>query len=191
MLNVAAARFGAQSQLFRLTYPAGSTTRLTNDPNDYAGISLTSDRSSLVTARRDARMDVWVGDGGAAAGTDVVQRAPVSSGGVAWSGERLLYGGLVGGRPAILRVTPGEGTSEEVLVDAALAGGHERWQYDRVRLGIQQRPKPLDRGCQRSPDRPTGALQPWLCSAVVTPNDRSVLYRSAAGGTCVNLDGAD
>ena len=99
-------------------------------------------------------------------------------GGLAWSGDRLLYSGRVGGRPAILRVTPGEGTSEEVLVDAALAGGHERWQYDCVRLDIQRRPQPLDRGCQRSPDHPTCARRHWLGRCVVTPNDRSVLYRS-------------
>jgi hypothetical protein len=37
-LNMAA-QAGAQSPLFRLTYPAGTATRLTNDPNDYAGIS--------------------------------------------------------------------------------------------------------------------------------------------------------
>jgi Tol biopolymer transport system component len=49
VLNVAAALYGAQSQLFRVTYPTDFTTRLTNDPNDYAGISLTSDRSSLVS----------------------------------------------------------------------------------------------------------------------------------------------
>ena len=38
---------------------------------------------------------------------------------LAWSGDRLLYGGVVGGRPAHPRVTPGEGTPEEVVLDAA------------------------------------------------------------------------
>ena len=64
-------------QLFRQPYPAGPPSRLTNDPNDYVGVSLSGDRRRLVTARRDARMDLWVGDGGAATGTDVVQRVPV------------------------------------------------------------------------------------------------------------------
>ena len=71
------AQLGAPNQLIRQPYPAGPLSRLTNDPNDYVGISLSGDRRRLVTGRRDARMDLWVGDGGAATGTDVVQRVPV------------------------------------------------------------------------------------------------------------------
>ena len=85
------AQLGAPNQLIRQPYPAGPLSRLTNDPNDYVGISLSGDRRRLVTARRDARMDLWVGDGGAATGTDVVQRVPVSVERVAWAGDRLLY----------------------------------------------------------------------------------------------------
>ena len=53
-------------------------------------------------------------------------------------------------------------------------------------------PKParsVDGGCQRSPDR---QLVPSVTAAqvVVTPDDRSVLYTSLAGGTGVDLDGA-
>ena len=70
------AQLGAPNQLIRQPYPAGPLSRLTNDPNDYVGISLSGDRRRLVTGRRDARMDLWVGDGGAATGTDVVQRVP-------------------------------------------------------------------------------------------------------------------
>ena len=169
----------APGQLFRLTYPAGSITRLTNDPNHYAGISLTDDRSSLVTARRDARMDVWVGDGGAATGTDVVPRVPVSVPGLAWAADQLLYSGFVGGRPAILRVIPGEGRPEEVLiVDAVLpaatsdggtivfvstSGG--LWTADASGRRITQL-------------APTGSD-----SAIVIANDRFVLYRSIVGGS--------
>ena len=96
-------QLGAPNQLFRLPYPAGPLSRLTNDPNDYVGVSLSGDRRDLVTGRRDARMDVWVGDGGGATGSDVVQRVPISIERLAWSGEQLLYGAVVGGRPAILR----------------------------------------------------------------------------------------
>ena len=63
------AQIGSPSQLFRLPYPAGPLSRLTNDANDYVGASLTSDGSGLVTGRRDWRMDVWVGDGGGGDGS--------------------------------------------------------------------------------------------------------------------------
>jgi hypothetical protein len=33
-------QLGGQNQLFRLPYPAGQITRITNDPNDYVGASL-------------------------------------------------------------------------------------------------------------------------------------------------------
>ena len=64
-------------------------------------------------------MDLWVGDGGAMTGADVVQRVPVHDfERVAWAGDRLLYAGVVGGKPAILRVTPGQNTPEDVVLEA-------------------------------------------------------------------------
>ena len=44
------AQLGAPNQLIRQPYPAGPLSRLTNDPNDYVGISLSGDRRRLVTA---------------------------------------------------------------------------------------------------------------------------------------------
>jgi hypothetical protein len=86
--------------LIRQPYPAGPLSRLTNDPNDYVGISLSGDRRRLVTGRRDARMDLWVGDGGRRPGADVVQRVPVQRfERVAWAGDRLLYASVVGESP--------------------------------------------------------------------------------------------
>ena len=72
------AQIGSPNQLFRLPYPSGQLTRLTNDPNDYIGVSLTSDGRSLVTGRQDARSDIWIGDGGASTGTEAVPPTPAS-----------------------------------------------------------------------------------------------------------------
>ena len=64
-------------------------------------------------------MDLWVGDGEAATGADVVQRVPISSSNVSrGQAIALLYGGVVGGKPAILRVTPGQNTPEDVVLEA-------------------------------------------------------------------------
>ena len=95
---------GSPSQLYRLPYPGGQQSRLTNDPNDYIGVSVSRDSRALVTSRRDARLDLWVSDAGGTIGTEVVRRAPLSIERLAWSGDRLLYGSVTGGRPAILRV---------------------------------------------------------------------------------------
>ena len=67
--------FGALVQLWRLSYPRGELTRLTNDLSSYGGVSLTADRTTLVTGRTDANVSIWVGDGDAANGTEAVPQA--------------------------------------------------------------------------------------------------------------------
>jgi Tol biopolymer transport system component len=182
--------FGNPSQLFRLRFPDGSLSRLTNDPNDYVGASLSGDGRALVTGRREGRMDIWVGDAAAISGTELVRRTPISIPRVAWSGERLLYGTVVGGRPAILRTSPDRDSSEEVILDAvapevtsdgrtlvfqATGGGLELWTAD------------------ASGRRIAMLAAPVAASHVVTRDDRSVIYLSTAGGSLslwqVSVDG--
>ncbi|HYN09625.1 MAG TPA: protein kinase [Vicinamibacterales bacterium] len=174
------------NQLFRLPYPAGPLARLTNDPNDYVGASLSGDGSWLVTARRDVRMDVWVGDGGGATGTEVVRRAPIRGerlADVAWSGHQLLYGTVVSGRPAILRVTPGQDTSEEVVLDALTPGVTSDGRT--IVFVSSSTDSFLDLWTAEANGRRVAKLVPSVTAeqVVVTPDDRSVIYISIVGGT--------
>jgi serine/threonine protein kinase len=177
-----AAQIGAPNQMFRVAYPSGTVSRLTNDPNDYIGANVTGDRRDLITGRRDARMDVWVGDGKGVAGTTVAQRVPVSIERLAWSGNRLLYAGVVGGRPAVLRLTPGDNRSEEVLLDAvspaATADG-------RMVFIAASQDNFLELWSADPNGRRIAKLAPEVTAAqvVVTPDDRFVLYTTLAGGT--------
>jgi eukaryotic-like serine/threonine-protein kinase len=50
------------SQVWRISYPDGHLTRLTNDLTDYVGVSLSRDRTKLVTMRAIMRGDLWIGD---------------------------------------------------------------------------------------------------------------------------------
>ncbi len=59
-------------QLWRLSYPDGRISRMTNDVNDYQGVGLTAQRESLVTVRSETRRSLWVGDSSAKAGTEIV-----------------------------------------------------------------------------------------------------------------------
>ena len=178
------AQLGAPNQLIRQPYPAGPLSRLTNDPNDYVGISLSGDRRRLVTGRRDARMDLWVGDGGAATGTDVVQRVPVpmSVERVAWAGDRLLYGGVVGGKPAILRVTPGQNTPEDVVLEALAPAATSD---GRTIVFVSSTDNTLDLWTADANGRRKTRLVPSVTAeqVAVTPDDRFVLFTSIAGGT--------
>jgi Tol biopolymer transport system component len=179
-------QFVGQNQLFRLSYPAGPLSRLTNDPNDYIGVSLSGDGRGLVTARRDVRMDVWVGDGGGATGTAVVRRAPIRGerlADVAWSGHQLLYGTVVSGRPTILRVTPGQDTSEEVVLDALTPGVTSDGRT--IVFVSSSTDSFLDLWTAEANGRRVAKLVPSVTAeqVVVTPDDRSVIYISIVGGT--------
>jgi len=178
------AQFGAPSQLIRQPYPAGPQSRLTNDPNNYVGVSLSGDRRRLVTARRDARIDLWVGDGTTATGTDVLQRVPMSGSveRVAWAGDRLLYVGVVGGKPAILKVTPGQNTPEDVLLEAlAPAATSDGGTI----VFVSSADNTLDLWTADANGRRKIRLVPSVTAeqVAVTPDDRFVLFTSLAGGT--------
>ena len=186
-------QLGSPNQLFRLSYPAGLLSRLTNDPNDYIGASLSGDGNGLVTARRDARMDVWVGDGEGTTGTEVVRRAPISVERVAWSGNQLLYGTVVSGRAAILRVTPGQPAPEEVVRDAVTPGVTS--DGSTIVFVSTSTDNMFELWKAEANGRRVARLVPSVTAsqALVTPDDRSVIYRSLVGGTVatwtVPLDG--
>jgi eukaryotic-like serine/threonine-protein kinase len=103
------------SQLWQVSYPDGETSHLTNDVNNYRGISLTADHSGVVTMRSEMRTSIWVGDGAAGKGDDAVLPEVSSGGSVAWAGERLLYDTTGGGRLAILSLVPGRGMPQEIV----------------------------------------------------------------------------
>ncbi len=108
---------GGLSQLWRLSYPGGELTRLTNDLSGYAGVSVTADRTTLVTGRTDAIVGIWVGDGDAANGTEAVPPAPHATNygyGVTWAGEHLVFTATTGNYPSIFSVVPGRGAPEEI-----------------------------------------------------------------------------
>ncbi|HEY7544771.1 MAG TPA: DUF5050 domain-containing protein, partial [Blastocatellia bacterium] len=64
-----------QVQVWQLSYPGGEARRVTNDLNNYIGVSLTSDSKTMVTVQREARMNMWTAPEGKAA-----QARQISSG---------------------------------------------------------------------------------------------------------------
>ena len=115
------ADFGGPGQLWRVAYPGGVETRLTNDVSDYVGVSVTAARDSLVTARRERRVAISVSDSAGGHVKEVV--SPVSSSGspieaVAWAGDRVLFASVIGGHPTISSVQPDGGTPQEVAAKA-------------------------------------------------------------------------
>jgi serine/threonine protein kinase len=51
---------GTPKQILQLSYPQGETHRISNDLNDYGGISLTADASALVTVQSTQVSNIWL-----------------------------------------------------------------------------------------------------------------------------------
>jgi Tol biopolymer transport system component len=112
----------APLQLWLLSYPQGEFSRLTNDPNQYVGLSVTADRSRLVTARSEASFSIWTSDAGAAKWTQVVpttpQKGPIGFD-VAWLGDDLIFPSMASGSWTLERWRASTRTTETI----AGAGG--------------------------------------------------------------------
>jgi Tol biopolymer transport system component len=60
LMIVATVKEALRSQIFYLAYPSGVVTKITNDTNDYSGISLSSDSKRLVTTELRIHDDIWI-----------------------------------------------------------------------------------------------------------------------------------
>jgi serine/threonine protein kinase/Tol biopolymer transport system component len=60
LVMIAADQESRLSQLWHVSYPDGATKRLTNDLNNYVGVSIAGQSDSLVTVRYDQSSYVWV-----------------------------------------------------------------------------------------------------------------------------------
>ena len=82
-----------QFQIWQLSYPEGEPRRITNDLNNYAGVSASADSSTLVTVQSDAVTNIWVAPAG-----DATRARQITSGSSRYNqisftgdGRRLVY----------------------------------------------------------------------------------------------------
>lgn len=59
LLATAQAKGSPGSQIYLFSYPGGEARRITNDTNDYADLSLTTDASAFVTSQRISNLNLW------------------------------------------------------------------------------------------------------------------------------------
>jgi serine/threonine protein kinase/Tol biopolymer transport system component len=93
VLTAAEDSSGALQQIWHVAYPTGEARRVTNDLNNYFGLSLTADASSLVTMQSEQLSNIWVAPDG-----DAQRAVKISSGksdgddGVAWMPDgQIVY----------------------------------------------------------------------------------------------------
>jgi len=171
-------------QLWRLAYPSGDLSRLTNDLSTYRGLSLTADHDGLAVARTEDQVDIWIGDSAATSGRDVagaVQPMIANGSSLAWESDRLIFTTRTGTGTGLARLTPESAASDPVLADAdapsVSADG-------RTLVYVSRASETLNTLWRTDPNggRPTriAGTADW---PVLTRDDRSVIFtaRTSAG----------
>ncbi len=126
LLVAQALESGTPSQIWRVSFPDGRRTRLTNDISRYTTLSLTADANSLVTYKPDTRVSLWVGDAKGENGRDWVGLAPFQSAAVqyatvAWDGPRVLFTHTLNGRYEIFRRGPDDSGPQAIVAGRELS----------------------------------------------------------------------
>ena len=174
------AEIGAPVQLWRMSYPDGTVSRLTNDVNSYHGAGLDGDRRSLVTSRSEMRVAIWVGDGAANNGAEVVPPTPLvhQFPTVGWAGDRLLYDTTANGLPSSVSTIPGAGTPVEVASNGngAVATSDGKTIVF-MRSGADATIWKVDADGRRPVELVSGGFIP-----VMSRDDRHVIYISSGSG---------
>jgi eukaryotic-like serine/threonine-protein kinase len=109
---------GSPEQLWRVSSRDGRVSRITNDLNAYNGVSLSADRTALVTTRSATMASLWVGDGVTSKGDEIVVPTPFTGRAafatVAWSGDHLVYESTTAGRAAVTLRRGASGMPEDI-----------------------------------------------------------------------------
>ena len=107
---------GSPQQIWHMSYPSGQMRKITNDLNDYRGISLTADSRALVTVQQDLTANIWLGPS-----TEAHSAAQITSNkydgleGVAFSPDgRVVYTSNAGGN-LNLWIANQDGTGQKQL----------------------------------------------------------------------------
>ena len=175
-------RSSAPLQLWLLSYPKGEFSRLTNDPNQYVGLSVTADRSRLVTARSEASFSIWTSDASATKWTQTVpttpQKGPIGFD-VAWIGDDLIFPSMASGSWTLERWRASTRTTETL---APAAGAPQVSQdgstivffdYDTGELFKMERRSQQDAGgpwrCQPADHARRAAADVHRCGLGTTP----------------------
>jgi Tol biopolymer transport system component len=179
-------------QIWHLSYPSGETRRITNDPNSYHSLSVTSDSDTLATVQWDETASIWVvPDGEVSRARQITPGKYDGHHGLAWTPDgRIVYDSLASGNDDIwmmnadgtgqrqLTVNPGEDDRPAVSPDGrhiifnSERGG--RWNIWRMNIdGNDQK-------------QLRGGVNPQI-----SPDGRWVVYQGGGGLWKVSVDGGE
>ena len=107
---------GTPLQIWHMSYPSGRLRRITNDLNDYRGVSLTADDTALVTVPIDRVSSIWMAPkGDSSRATQILQAKYDGLNGVALAPDgRVVYTSRATGTPN-LWIANSDGTNARQL----------------------------------------------------------------------------
>jgi len=106
------------SQLWFIPYPGGKTRRITNDLDDYHGVSLSADSSTLVTSQRRVLSEILISErGSASAGRQVSSATGRYEGreGIAWAPDGKLIFTVRAGERSDIWIMEADGSNRKQL----------------------------------------------------------------------------
>jgi eukaryotic-like serine/threonine-protein kinase len=106
-------------QLWHVAYPGGSAGRITNDINNYYGVSLTSDARSLLTLVTNVSAQLWVApEGDADRARQVTGAGANGLSGISWTADgRLVYDSDASGNHDVWVVAPDGSGARQLTFD--------------------------------------------------------------------------
>jgi serine/threonine protein kinase len=182
---------GSSTQIWRVSYPSGERSRVTNDLNAYNGVSVSSDGRSIATVQTETEASVYIAEGPDKEPRRVTGGAGRAEGtaGLAWMPDgRIVYTSTASGVPQIWIVDSDGANARQVTSQKTLAAypqvspdgawiyfashEHESWGIFRI--------APDGTGLQliaTVPARGNDALLP------LSPDGKSIYFTSSSTGT--------
>ncbi len=110
------------NQLWHLSYPAGEVSRITNNLNSHAGLSIATQSDELVTARSDRVSRLWVAPDGDAGRARLIRSVNGDNYsellGLCWTpDDRLIYGSHASGNADIWIMDSGGANQKQLTYD--------------------------------------------------------------------------
>jgi serine/threonine protein kinase len=107
----------APHQLWRVTYPAGDVQRLTNDLNEYRGVSLSGDK--IFTVKTDWTWRMWRSPVDGSSAAVAIMSGGGLTYGISWSaGDKIVYSAMAQDRLNLSRIDPDGSNNVQLTVNS-------------------------------------------------------------------------
>lgn len=107
-------------QIWHVSYPTGRVSRITNDLNDYRGLSLSIDQGSLITVRLEQTSSIWILKDLNSEPKQITHSTVSLEGlwGVSWTGDdRIVYTSIASGNEDLWVMTADGKSSKQIVAN--------------------------------------------------------------------------